>query len=54
MKKLAGIALALVALVGTVQQVQAQNIVNMQIRSEAFPDGMVVPLRFTSHGDNAT
>ena len=52
MKKLAGIALALVALVGTVQQVQAQNIVNMQIRSEAFPDGMVVPLRFTSHGDN--
>jgi len=52
MNKLAGIALALVALVGTVQQVQAQNIVNMQVRSEAFADGAVVPIRFTSHGDN--
>ena len=53
MKKLAGIALALVALVSTVAEVQAQpKIVNMQIRSEAFADGGVVPARFSSYGEN--
>jgi Raf kinase inhibitor-like YbhB/YbcL family protein len=48
MKKIIGLALAMV-LAGTVQ---AQNIVNMQVRSEAFEDGAVIPIRFTSHGDN--
>ncbi|HTR01096.1 MAG TPA: YbhB/YbcL family Raf kinase inhibitor-like protein [Candidatus Acidoferrum sp.] len=54
MKKLAtlaSMALALVALTGAVT-VQAQNIVNMQVRSEAFPDGGIIPLKFTSHGQN--
>jgi Raf kinase inhibitor-like YbhB/YbcL family protein len=52
MKKLAGLALAVVALASTVQ-VQAQpKIVNMQVQSQAFQDGSVIPLRFTSHGDN--
>lgn len=49
MKKLVTTALALVALSAGVQ---AQNIVNMQVRSEAFPDGGVIPLKFTSHGQN--
>jgi Raf kinase inhibitor-like YbhB/YbcL family protein len=54
MKKLAGLALALVALVSTVQDAAAQGfqLPNMQVKSKAFEDGGVIPLKFTSHGDN--
>ena len=54
MKKLFGIVLpALVIMLG-VDQAQAQgfNLPNMQVRSNAFEDGGIIPLRFTSHGDN--
>ena len=54
MNKLAGLAFALVALVSTAQQAVAQGfqLPNMQVRSEAFEDGGIIPIRFTSHGDN--
>lgn len=54
MKKFLGLALACVALAGSID-VYAQGaprIVNMQVKSNAFADGAVIPIRFTSHGDN--
>jgi Raf kinase inhibitor-like YbhB/YbcL family protein len=54
MKKLIGITLACVALVFSAQQSLAQGfqLPNMQVKSNAFEDGSVIPIRFTSHGDN--
>lgn len=54
MKKLIGIALACMALVFSAQQSLAQGfqLPNMQVKSNAFEDGSVIPIRFTSHGDN--
>ena len=53
MKKLAGLAIALVAMVSTAQSfAQGFQLPNMQVRSEAFEDGGIIPLRFTSHGEN--
>jgi Raf kinase inhibitor-like YbhB/YbcL family protein len=54
MKKLVGMSVAMLALLFTAQQTLAQGfqLPNMQVRSEAFEDGAVIPLRFTSHGDN--
>jgi len=53
MKKLFGIALAFVAAMG-VQQAAAQGfqLPNMQVKSSAFDSGEVIPIRYTSHGDN--
>ena len=51
-KKVASMALALVALAGVLEAQAQPRIVNMQVRSEAFEDGGIIPLRFTSHGDN--
>jgi Raf kinase inhibitor-like YbhB/YbcL family protein len=52
MKNLARIAIAAVALVATFTQVSAQNIVDMRVSSKAFEDGAIIPIKFTSHGDN--
>jgi len=49
---LARLALALAALAITAQHAAAQGPPNMQVRSKAFQDGGIIPLRFTSHGDN--
>lgn len=53
MKKLFGLALAFVAAMG-VQQAAAQGfqLPNMQVKSSAFDSGDVIPIRYTSHGDN--
>ena len=54
MKKLIGLALACVALVFSAQQSLAQGfqLPNMQVKSNAFADGGIIPIKFTSHGDN--
>jgi Raf kinase inhibitor-like YbhB/YbcL family protein len=53
MKKILGFALALVAMV-SINQAAAQGfqLPNMQVKSTAFEDGAVIPLKFTSHGEN--
>lgn len=54
MKTLTVLALTFVTLAFPSRQAAAQGfqLPNMQVRSSAFQDGGVVPLRFTSHGDN--
>lgn len=53
MKKILGFALALVAMVSINQAVaQGFQLPNMQVKSTAFEDGAVIPLKFTSHGEN--
>lgn len=54
MKKLFGTSLALLALVFSVNQAQAQGfqLPNMQVKSSAFDSGDVIPIKYTSHGDN--
>jgi len=54
MKKVIGIVLPVLLLAVTASQVGAQGfqLPNMQVRSNAFEDGGVIPIRFTSHGDN--
>jgi Raf kinase inhibitor-like YbhB/YbcL family protein len=52
MKNFARIAFAAVALVASFTQVYAQNIVDMRVSSKAFEDGAIIPIKFTSHGDN--
>jgi Raf kinase inhibitor-like YbhB/YbcL family protein len=54
MKKIFTLALALVVMAFTANQVAAQGFVlpNMQVKSNAFADGAVIPIKFTSHGDN--
>lgn len=54
MKKLLATSLALFALVFSMNQAAAQGfqLPNMQVKSNAFEDGGVIPIRFTSHGDN--
>jgi Raf kinase inhibitor-like YbhB/YbcL family protein len=53
MKKVLGFALALVAMV-SINQAAAQGfqLPNMQVKSNAFESGGVIPIRFTSHGEN--
>ena len=53
MKKLFAAGLALFALVFTMQQAAAQGfqLPNMQVKSNAFEDGGIIPIRFTSHGE---
>lgn len=54
MKKLFGTTLALLALVFSVNQAQAQGfqLPNMQVKSTAFEPGGIIPIRYTSHADN--
>jgi Raf kinase inhibitor-like YbhB/YbcL family protein len=54
MKKIFTVALAMIVMAFTASQVVAQGfqLPNMQVRSNAFEDGAVIPLKFTSHGDN--
>ncbi len=56
MKKIFTMALALVVMAFTANQVLAQGgppqIANMQVTSKAFADGAVIPIKYTSHGDN--
>ncbi len=54
MKKFFGTTLALLALVFSVNQAQAQGfqLPNMQVKSTAFESGSVIPIKYTSHGDN--
>lgn len=54
MKKFLHTACAVVALAFTMNQAVAQGfqLPNMQVTSSAFEDGGVIPIRFTSHGDN--
>lgn len=54
MKKVVSFALAIAALVFTVNQASAQGfqLPNMQVTSHAFTDGGVIPYKFTSHGEN--
>lgn len=54
MKKVFRIALAMVAMTFTAHQAAAQGfqLPNMQVTSNAFETGDIIPVRFTSHGDN--
>jgi len=54
MKNLIRIAFAVFAMAFTLNQAVAQGfqLPNMQVRSSAFEDGGIIPIRFTSHGDN--
>jgi Raf kinase inhibitor-like YbhB/YbcL family protein len=54
MKRLAVFVFAIAALVTVSKGAAAQGfqLPNMQVRSTAFQDGGIIPLRFTSHGDN--
>lgn len=54
MKKIFTVALAVLAMAFTANQVMAQGfqLPNMQVKSNAFEDGGIVPIKFTMHGDN--
>jgi Raf kinase inhibitor-like YbhB/YbcL family protein len=54
MKKLFTLALAVVAMVLSASQAAAQGfqLPNVQVTSKAFQDGSVIPLKYTSHGEN--
>jgi hypothetical protein len=54
MKTAARIVFAVLAMAFTLNQSFAQGfqLPNMQVRSTAFEDGGIIPLKFTSHGDN--
>lgn len=54
MKKFFCMTVALFAAIVTFNQAAAQGfqLPNMQVHSNAFEDGGIIPLRFTSHGDN--
>lgn len=48
------VLLCLVMITAGIGQASAQgfNLPNMQVKSDAFPDGGIIPIRYTSHGDN--
>jgi hypothetical protein len=54
MKNVFRIALAMLAMAVTLNQATAQGfqLPNMQVTSKAFEDGGIIPLKYTSHGDN--
>jgi len=54
MKKMLLMTLAFAALVMSAGQAAAQgfSLPNMKVTSNAFEDGGIIPIRFTSHGDN--
>lgn len=54
MKNVFRIAVAAAAMVFTLNQASAQGfqLPNMQVTSAAFEDGGIIPLKYTSHGDN--
>jgi Raf kinase inhibitor-like protein, YbhB/YbcL family len=54
MKKLFTLGLAIVAMALSASQAAAQGfqLPNMQVRSNAFEDGGIIPIKYTSHGDN--
>ena len=54
--KLTGLVFAFLAmtLLGAGQaSAQGFNLPNMQVKSTAFEDGGIIPLKYTSHGDTA-
>lgn len=53
MKNLVRIALAAVAIVFTLQaHAQGFQLADMRVSSTAFEDGGIIPIKYTSHGDN--
>lgn len=54
MKSMIRITFAVLAMAFTLNQAFAQGfqLPNMQVHSNAFENGGVIPIRFTSHGDN--
>jgi Raf kinase inhibitor-like YbhB/YbcL family protein len=54
MKKIFTIVLAVITMAFTANQIMAAEFVlpNMQVKSKAFEDGGIIPLKFTSHGEN--
>lgn len=54
MKNIVRIALAAVAMVLTLSQAHAQGfqLADMRVTSKAFEDGGIIPIKYTSHGDN--
>ena len=54
MKKFISMTLALAAMVLCAGQASAQGFTlpNMQVRSNAFEDGGIIPIKYTSHGEN--
>jgi Raf kinase inhibitor-like YbhB/YbcL family protein len=54
MKKLFTLALAFVAMALSATHASAQGfqLPNMQVTSSAFEDGGIIPIKYTSHGDN--
>src|SRR5687767_3054862 len=54
MNKIFKVALAMVVMAFTANQVLAQGFVlpDMRVTSKAFADGAVIPFKYTSHGDN--
>lgn len=53
MKSIVRIALAAATMVFTLQAgAQGFQLPNMQVTSKAFEDGGIIPIKYTSHGDN--
>jgi Raf kinase inhibitor-like YbhB/YbcL family protein len=53
MKKIFTLALAIITMAFTTTQVMAQPpTLTMKVTSKAFEDGAVIPIKYTSHGDN--
>ncbi|MGV3591952.1 MAG: YbhB/YbcL family Raf kinase inhibitor-like protein [Gammaproteobacteria bacterium] len=53
MKSIVRIALAAAAVVFSLQvSAQGFQLPNMQVTSKAFEDGGIIPIKYTSHGDN--
>jgi Raf kinase inhibitor-like YbhB/YbcL family protein len=52
MKNLVRIALAVMAMACTLTAYAQPRIVDMRVSSSAFEDGAIIPIKFTSHGEN--
>ncbi len=52
MKTVIRLAAAVLAMAFTLNAVAQPRIVDMRVSSNAFADGAVIPIKFTSHGDN--
>ena len=50
--KLTGFVFAFIAMAASQVFAQGFQLPNMQVTSTAFPDGGVIPIKYTSHGDN--
>ena len=52
MKNIARIVLAAAAMVFTLQASAQFQLPDMRVTSKAFEDGAIIPIKYTSHGDN--